>query len=75
MEVEKPLESVLLHFEGDVVFPADGGSSFPGAVGVEKADGVADLFERVVGLLEFGFGLGGKSDDDVGSESLSSVRR
>ena len=24
--------------------------------------------QRVVGLLEFGFGLGGKSDDDIGAE-------
>lgn len=58
----------MFDFFGDVVLPAHRRGPFTGAIGKDKGEGVADLGEDVVGLLEFNFGLCGEADDDVGAE-------
>ena len=48
---EQALEPVLFDLFRDIVFPAEGGGPFAGAVGEDEGDGIADLLEDVVGLL------------------------
>lgn len=68
LQIHQPLEPFELDRFGDVVFPAHRGGPFAGAVSEDKGQRVADLFQDVIGLLEFGLGFRGEAHDDVGAE-------
>ncbi len=67
MQTKKAVQAVVFDLFGDIVFPAKSWRSFPCAIRVNEGDRVPDLFEPVIGLLEFFFCLSWKADDDIGS--------